>query len=103
MLAINPTGVGETPGRAGEQSIGSKMGRMKENSPLKVVATSRSPSSEMEDEECKVGIEGREGIPVIRPVNPETGGEGAAVWIPQEERVSIQQYAVNRCSKVRGE
>ena len=77
---------------------------MREDSLLKVVVTSRSPSSsEMEDEECKVGIEGREGIPVKPPVNSETGAEGAAVWMPQEERISIQQYTVSRCSKARGE
>lgn len=64
---------------------------MKEDSPLKVVAISRSPSSsEMEDEECKVGIEGREGMPVIPPVSSETGSKGAVVWISQEEKISIQ-------------
>ena len=80
MLAINPAETEETPDEASEQPVGSKMGRMKGDSPLKVVATSRSlSSSEMEDEECKVGIEGREGIPAIPPVNSETGVEGTAV------------------------
>lgn len=44
----------------------------------------------MEDEECKIGIEGREGIPVIPLVNSETGVKGAAVWMSQEGKISIQ-------------
>ena len=49
---------------------------MEQVSPFEVVAASQSPpSSEIEDEECKVGMEDKDGIPVMPPVNPETGTE----------------------------
>ena len=41
----------------------------------------------MEDEECKLGIESREGILlVIPPISPEIGAGGVVVWMPYEER-----------------
>ena len=73
--------------------IGSKIGQgLKGDSPLEVVATSRSPSSsEVEEEECKLGIEGREGILLVAPsISPEIGAGDVVVWVSCEERRSIE-------------
>jgi len=50
---------------------------MREDSPLKGIATSESSpaSSEIEDEECKLGREDNEGIPGMSPASESTGAE----------------------------
>ena len=41
----------------------------------------------MEDEECKPGIEGREGMLLVVPsISPEIGAGDVAVWVSYEEK-----------------
>jgi len=76
---------------------------MKKDSPLKGVATSESSpsSSEIEDEECKLGREDNEDIPGMSPVAESTGAEtddrmeesedeGAAAWMLREDGVTVR-------------
>jgi len=44
----------------------------------------------VEDEECKLGIEGREDILLVVPsISPEIGAGGVVVWESYEKRRSI--------------
>ena len=76
---------------------------MKEDSPLKGIVTSESSpsSSEIEDEDCKFGMEDNEGIPGMSPASESTGAEtegrmgvsedeGAAAQMPREDRKTVQ-------------
>lgn len=91
--AVSSKETEEAPDKAGEQPIGSKMRQALEGDlPLEVAVTSRLPSSsEVEDEECKLGIEGRESILLVVPsISPEIEAEDVVVREPYEERRSIE-------------